>query len=98
MADNPNFPVVTAAVSWKDSGGAVHVRVYSCGGYSIIDRCYERSWTTTRVTAPAEAVSATCWPNGNSASIRVYCTFQDKTVEWCQDDGGEWYQGAYTTV
>lgn len=98
MADNPNFPVATAAVSWKDSGGAVHVRVYSCDGYTIIERCFDGSWTTSSFTAPAEAVSATCWPNGNSASIRVYCTFQDKTVEWCQDDGGEWYQGAYTTV
>ena len=31
-------------------------------------------------------------------SIRVYCTFEDKTVEWCIDQGGKgWYQGAYTT-
>jgi hypothetical protein len=97
MADNPNFPVSTASVSWKDSSGNAHVRVYSCDGYNIIERCFDGSWTTGALTAPANEVSATSWPNGSSVSIRVYCTFEDKTVEWCQDDGGAWYEGAYTT-
>ena len=98
MADDPNFPVSTASVSWSDSAGNVHCRVYSCDGYSIIERCFDGgAWTTSGFTAPASAVSATCWSNGDKVGIRVYCTSQDKTVEWCQDDGGPWYQGSYTT-
>ena len=43
-------------------------------------------------------MSATCWQGSGGLSIRVYCNFEDTTIEWCDDQGGSgWYQGAYTT-
>ena len=96
MTDNSNMPVGTAAVSWQDGGG-LHIRVYSTDGYNVTERCWDNNaWTTSSFSTPGSAVSATCWLNGSSASIRVYCTFEDKTVELCLDPGGSWYQGGYT--
>lgn len=93
--DDPNYPVSTASVSWVDSGGTIHIRVYSCDGYTAIERAWDGSqWTTGGFKAAASAVSATSWA---PATIRVYCTFEDKTVEYCSDAGGAWYQGGYTT-
>jgi hypothetical protein len=43
-------------------------------------------------------VSATSWTDSGGLHIRVYCTNEDATVEWCLDQGGNWYQGAYTTL
>ena len=97
MADNPNYPVGTAAVSWTDSGG-VHIRVYSTDGYNVIERCWDGSaWVNGGFSAPGSQVSATSWQAQGGISIRVYCTFENKTVEWCADPGGNWYQGAFTT-
>ena len=46
MADNPNFPIGTAAVSWLDGGGTIHIRVYSSDGYNVTERCWDGSgWT-----------------------------------------------------
>ena len=100
MADNPNYPIGTASVSWLDSGGTIHLRVYTCDGYNVIERCWDgSSWTNGSFSAPGSDVSATCWMNASGANIRVYCTFQDKTIEYCWDAGGSgWYEGAYTTV
>lgn len=97
MADNPNMPVATASCSWQDSAG-LHIRVYSTDGYNVSERCWDGSgWTSTGFNAPGSAVSATCWTTGGgSASIRVYCTYEDKTTEMCLDPGGSWYVGAYT--
>jgi hypothetical protein len=98
--DNPNFPIGTASVSWLDSGGGVHIRVYSCDGYTVTERCWDGSgWTDGGFKAAGSAVSATGWQNQAGESIRVYCTFEDATVEYCWDAGGSgWYQGAYTTL
>lgn len=98
--DNPNFPVGTAAVSWLDGNGTVHLRVYSSDGYNVTERCWDGSgWTDGGFKAAGDQVSATCWQNQSGACIRVYCNFQDKTVEYCWDAGGSgWYQGAYTTT
>lgn len=96
--DNPNFPIGTASVSWTDASGTVHIRVYSCDGYTVIERCWDgSSWTGGGFKAAGSDVSATCWQWQGQTSIRVYCTFQDKTIEYCSDGGGDWYQGAYTT-
>jgi hypothetical protein len=90
------MPVATAAISWQDGGG-LHIRVYSTDGYNVSERCWDgNGWTTGGFSAKGSAVSATCWLNGSSASIRVYCTFEDGTIELCLDPGGGWYQGAYT--
>jgi len=98
--DNPNFPVGTAAVSWLDSGGTVHIRVYSTDGYNVSERCWDGSdWTNGGFAAQGAQVSATSWQDQNGPCIRVYCNFEDKTVEYCWDAGGSgWYQGAYTTT
>lgn len=97
--DNPNYPVGTASISWVDSGGTVHLRVYSTDGYNVSERCWDaNSWTTGGFSAAGSQVSATCYPAGGSVNIRVYCNAQDKTVEYCSDAGGAWYEGGYTTT
>ncbi|HST36004.1 MAG TPA: hypothetical protein VLK25_05180 [Allosphingosinicella sp.] len=95
-----NDPIGTASVSWLDSCGQVHLRVYSSDGYNVIERCWDSSgaWTNGGFNAPGDQVSATCWQSSAGANIRVYCNFEGKTVEYCWDAGGSgWYQGAYTT-
>jgi hypothetical protein len=99
MGDNPNYPIATAATAWVDSQGVNHTRVYSTDGYNVSERCWDGDgWTTGGFSAPGSAVSATSYFANGAWSIRVYCTFEDKTVEWCTDGGGSWYQGAYTTT
>lgn len=94
-----SFPVATAAVNWLDSGGQVHIRVYSTDGYNVTERCWDGSgWTDGSLKAPGGDVSATSWlDKSGGLSIRVYCNFEDVTTEWCIDQGGGWYKGAYTT-
>ena len=100
MADNPSFPIGTASVSWLDGGGTIHIRVYTCDGYNVRERCWDGSgWTNGAFSAAGSDVSATIWMNASGANIRVYCTFENKTVEYCWDAGGSgWYEGAYTTT
>lgn len=98
MASNSNYPVGTASVSWLDGGGTVHIRVYSTDGYHVTERCWDgSSWADGEFKAQGGQVSATCWQSQSGVSLRVYCNFEDKTVEWCSDPGTGWYQGAYTT-
>ena len=99
MADNPSYPISTAAISWMDGNGQVHLRVYSCDGYKVTEKCFDGSagWTQGALTAPASAVSATCWDAGGDVSIRVYCTFEDKTTEYCGHPDGSWVPGAVFT-
>lgn len=93
-----SYPVGTAAINWVDSGGQVHLRVYSTDGYKVTERCWDSSkWTNGAFSQSGENVSATCWQDKHGLHIRVYCTFEDKTTEWCIDQGGGWYRGAYTT-
>lgn len=100
MASNPSFPIDTAAVSWLDSGGTVHLRVYSSDGYNVTERCWDgNGWADGAFKQAGSQVSATCWQNQAGANIRVYCNEDDQTIEYCWDAGGSgWYQGAYTTV
>jgi len=99
MAGNPNFPISTAAISWIDGNGNTMIRVYSCDGYNVIERAWDGSgWSTGSFSQPGSAVSATCQNRSGTVWIRVYCTYQDKTTEWCCDDGATWYQGAFTTT
>ena len=97
--DNPNYPIGTASVSWLDNQGQVHIRVYSTDGYKVSERCWDGNGWTNGGFGPQQgsSVSATCWQGSGGLSIRVYCTFEDTTTEWCTDQGGNWYQGAYTT-
>ena len=95
-----NLPNLTAAVTWTDSGGAVHIRVYSSDGYTVTERCADSgnsSWTNGGFSAPGSQVSATCWNDSAGVHIRVYCTFEDGTTEWCNDPGTGWTKGGYTT-
>lgn len=99
MAGDPRFPIDTASINWLDSGGQVHIRVYSSDGYTVTERCWDgNGWTDGSFTQPGSVVSATCWQGSGGLSIRVYCTAQDSTTEWCIDQGGGWYKGAYTVV
>ena len=92
------FPVATAALSWMDSDGQLHIRVYSSDGYNVTERCQDGSggWTTGDFKEPGAAVSATCWTSGDGTHVRVYCTYQEKTTEWGIDPGTGWYKGDYT--
>lgn len=100
--DNPNFPIATAAINWFDSGGNLHVRVYSTDGYTVTERCDDQGgtgWTTGSFSQPGSAVSATVWVASDGAHIRVYCTSGDTTTEWCSDPGStDWTKGSYTTT
>lgn len=97
MSDNPNFVIGTAALSWFDSSGQLHLRVYSTDGYTVSEMCTDGgAWYQSAFSAPASDVSATSWQDSQGTHLRVYCTFQDKTVEWCNDPGVTgWQQGQY---
>jgi len=99
MADNPNFPIGTAATNWIDAQGNLHIRVYSTDGYNVIERCADGGgWTDGGFKAPGSQVSVTSWQGKDGIHLRVYCTFQDKTTEYCADPGGSWYVGGYSTT
>lgn len=101
MADNPNFPSSTAAVNWIDAKGALHIRVYSSDGYNVTERCIDTGgpgWTTGSFKQAGTNVSATAWVASDGAHIRVYCTFQDTTTEWCNDPNTGWTKGGYTVT
>jgi hypothetical protein len=36
-----NMPVDTAAVSWLDNGGQVHLRAYSSNGDTVTEWCWD---------------------------------------------------------
>lgn len=89
------FPIDSATISWVDGDG-VHIRVYWSDGYTVKERCWDMDrWATGQFSQAGADVSATCWNDGG-IHIRVYCTFEDKSVEWCLDPGGSWYRGAFT--
>ena len=93
-----SFPIATAAINWSDAGGQLHIRVYSSDGYHVSERCNDgQGWTTGEFRQSGSDVSATCWNADDGIHLRVYCTFQDKTIEWCNDPGTGWTQGSYTT-
>jgi hypothetical protein len=97
MASNPNLPVGTAALNWIDSGGQLHIRVYSTDGYTVTERCADGGgWTDGAFNAAGSNVSAIVWQAGGVAHIRVYCAFEDTVTEWCSDGSGSWTQGSYT--
>lgn len=96
MSDEPNMPVSTATVSWIDSGGQLHLRVYSCDGYTVNEMANDgNGWVNTSYTQGSDA-SATCWQdNQGYAHIRLYCTQGDTTIEWCYDEPNGWSKGSY---
>jgi len=100
VTDNPNYPIATAAVSWTDAEGQVHIRVYSSDGYNVIERCQDGggAWQTGQFSAPGAQVSATAWMAADGVHLRVYCTSEDVTTEWCGDPATGWTKGGYTTV
>jgi len=96
MADNPDYPIGTAAVNWVDSGGTVHLRVYSTDGYTITERCWDGQGWASGYTCPGSQASATAWQDSGGVHIRLYATFEDNTTEWCYDDGSGWQVGQYS--
>jgi hypothetical protein len=96
---NAVFYLGTATVSWFDSSGGLHIRVYSTDGDNVTERCSDAGgpgWTTGAFAQPGAAVSATVWNTSSGTSIRVYCTVGGVTTEWCNDPGKPWYQGSFT--
>ena len=98
MADDPNFPIATASISWFDSSHQLHIRVYSVDGYNVVERCNDgQGWTTGSLAVPAANVSATTWADSAGQHIRVYATAGNVTTEWCNDPGTTgWTKGSYT--
>lgn len=94
----PFLPVDTAAVSWVGGDGTNHVRVFISNGYTVIERRWDGAgWTTGSFNAPGSQVSATAWVVGGQGYVRVYCTFEDKIVEWGADaDSDSYWQGSFT--
>ena len=94
-----DMPIATASISWLDQDGQRHIRVYSSDGYTVTERCEDgQTWTDGTFSESGSAVSATCWNDAAGTHIRVYCTFQDLTTEWCLDPGTGWTKGNYTVV
>ena len=97
MADNPNFPVGTCATSWFDSGHNLHIRVYSCDGNTVTERCADGNGWTTGATFPGSQASVTTWADSAGQHIRLYVTYRDTTTEYCYDPGStSWTKGEYT--
>ena len=95
--DNPNYPVSTAAVAF-DNGSAVELHVFSCDGFNVVQRVStSNGWVDGTLSVSGSTVSAAGWTDVNGPHLRVYCTTENTTLEWCQDgDGAAWYQGQYT--
>lgn len=103
MASAPDLPVSTAAASWIDGSQQLHLHVFSCDGYNVTERLAGAGaggdgWADGTLNVPGAAVSATAWVDSNGGHIRVYCTSEDATTEWCLDGDSStsWYQGQYT--
>ncbi len=98
MSGSATYPVSTASVSWFDASNQLHIRVYSCDGYKVIERCNDgNGWQTGQFSQPGASVSAIVWTASDGAHIRVYCTSNDVTTEWACDPVTGWTQGTYTT-
>ncbi len=94
-----SMPNATASISWVDQNGIAQLHVFSTDGYTVTQRYWgSSSWLTGGFTAPGSHVSATVYLLQGQPYIRVYCTGQDKTVEYCWDAGGAWYTGSYTPI
>lgn len=95
-----NYVADTAAINWFDSGGGLHIRVYSSNGNTVTERCIDAGgsgWTTGSFSQPGVQVAATVWTASDGAHLRVYCTSQGTTTEWCADPGTPgWTKGSYT--
>lgn len=93
------YTAATAAISWIDKSGALHVRIYASDGQTVTERRNDTGssgWTSGTFSQPGLTVSATVWQDAKGPNIRVYCTSQGTTTEWCQNYGGDWFQGSYT--
>lgn len=97
MTTTPSYPIDTAAVSWIDTSNIAQLHVFSSDGYTVTERYWAgSSWATGSFSAQGSQVSATAYVLNGQPYLRVYCNFEDQTVEYCQDAGGAWYQGSYT--
>ena len=96
MVDMRGMPVATASVSWVDSDGTRHTRVYSCDGYIVTERCNDGAsdWYTGKFRAPGAEVSAAVWQDPKGTHLRVYCTVRERTVEYRNDPDSGWSAGS----
>jgi hypothetical protein len=101
MASNAPQTIATASASWIDAQGGLHLHVFSTDGFTVTERYAAPStngWTDGTLSQPATALSATAWVDPNGGHVRVYCTNEDATTEWCLDGdtATQWYQGQYS--
>ena len=97
MASSFSFPQNTASVSWVDSNGIAQLHVYSSDGNMVTERYWAgNGWATGTLSQKGSAVSATAYFLQGQAYLRVYCTFEGTTTEYCRDGDSGWYQGSYT--
>lgn len=97
-----SYPIGTATVSFIDpnDNNTLNLHVFSTDGYNVTQRYIlggSTTWVTGQFKQPGSAVSATAWVDGVGAHVRVYCTNDDVTTEWCYDPGTGWVKGIYTT-
>jgi hypothetical protein len=92
-----SFPQETATVSWIDANNIAQLHVFSCDGNNVTERYWGgSSWLTGSLNAPGSNVSASVYVLNGQANLRVYCTTEGVTTEYCQDGGSAWYKGSYT--
>lgn len=101
---NPNYPIGTASVSFFDpnNGNSLTLHVFSTDGYTVTQRYSAggtNGWVTGGFNEPGSAVSTTAWLDSAGAHVRVYCTNDDTTTEYCWDPGSTvWTKGSYTNI
>ena len=97
MTSSFSFPQSSAAISWVDNNGIGQAQVFSCDGNLVTQRYWSGSvWATGSFSQKGSHVSATAYYTNGAAYLRVYCTWQEVTTEYCQDAGGAWYTGSYS--
>lgn len=97
MTNTFSFPQSSAPISWVDGNGIAQLHVFSCDGNMVTQRYWAGSgWATGSFSQQGSHVSASAyWLNG-AAYLRVYCTWEGVTTEYCQDAGSTWYTGSYS--
>jgi hypothetical protein len=82
----------TAAISWTPGK---NLRVYSCEGANVTEKCYDgTAWTVGAFEQPGQFVSATCTFDDNLI-IWVFVTNNGTTTEHYSINEGPWQPGGY---
>ncbi|MEG3085905.1 hypothetical protein [Sphingomonas sp. PB4P5] len=87
----------SAAVSWFDNHGALHMRVYLSDGNTITERCNDGQGWVAGTSFPGANVSVTSWLTSGDIHLRVYASLEGTVTEWCFDaPASGWVTGTFT--